>query len=55
MEYLRIIDDLRAAGANGVIPGCTEVGMLIQQAHTDVPLFDPTRIHASIAVGFAIG
>jgi len=49
-EYLRIIDDLRAAGAQAVIEGCTEIGLLVGPEHTDVPLFDTTRIHAQQAV-----
>jgi len=49
-EYLRIIDDLRQRGAQGVIEGCTEIVMLVQQQHTDVPLFDTTAIHAQEAV-----
>ena len=50
LEYLRIMDDLRAQGAEGVIEGCTEIVMLVQQAHTDMPLFDTTAIHAQAAV-----
>lgn len=53
-EYLRIIDGLRARGADGVIAGCTEIGMLVAQAHTDVPLFDTTAIHAEAAVERAL-
>ena len=53
-EYLRIMDDLRAAGAEGVIEGCTEIVMLVQQEHTDIPLFDTTSIHAEAAVEMAL-
>jgi len=49
-EYLRIIRDLQRRGAQGVIEGCTEIVMLVQQQHTDVPLFDTTAIHAEAAV-----
>jgi aspartate racemase len=49
-EYLRIIDELSASGAQAVIEGCTEIVMLVQQQHTDVPLFDTTAIHAQQAV-----
>lgn len=52
--FLRIIEDLRTAGAEGVIEGCTEIVMLVQQAHTDVPLFDTTQIHAQAAVAEAL-
>lgn len=53
-EYLRIIDGLAAAGAQGVIEGCTEIVMLVQQEHTHVPLFDTTAIHALEAVALAL-
>ena len=53
-EYLRIIEDLRSRGAEGIIEGCTEIVMLVQQQHTDVPLFDTTSIHAEEAVLEAI-
>ena len=53
-EYIRIIDKLRNQGAEAVILGCTEIALLVQQQHTDVPLFDTTAIHAEAAVRFAI-
>jgi len=53
-EYLRIIDSLAAQGAEGVILGCTEIGMLVNQSDTDVRLFDTTVIHAEKAVEYAI-
>lgn len=53
-EYLRIIKDLSKAGAKGVILGCTEIGLLIKQEDTDVPLFDTTNIHATSAALYAI-
>lgn len=54
-EFLRIIDDLHAQGAEGIIEGCTEIVMLVQQQHTTVPLFDTTAIHAETAVNRALG
>jgi len=53
-EFLRIIEELRDRGAEGIIEGCTEIVMLVQQQHTDVPLFDTTSIHAEEAVLEAI-
>ncbi|WP_456458525.1 aspartate/glutamate racemase family protein [Nitratifractor sp.] len=53
-KYLRIIDDLRLRGAEGIIEGCTEIGMLLTPEHTDIPLFDTTRIHALAAVEAAL-
>ncbi len=53
-EFLRIIGDLHAQGAEGIIEGCTEIVMLVQQPHTAVPLFDTTAIHAETAVNRAL-
>ena len=53
-EYLRIIDDLVANGADGVIEGCTEIGMLVKSQHTNVPHFDTTVVHANAAVDAAL-
>lgn len=50
IEFLRIIEQLHTAGAEGIIEGCTEITMLVQQSHTKVPLFDTTAIHAEEAV-----
>ena len=55
IKFLRIMEDLRARGAEGIIEGCTEIVMLVQQQHTDIPLFDTTAIHAQAAVARAIG
>ena len=49
-EYVRIIDELNQSGAEAVIEGCTEIGLLVKQQHTTVQLFDTTRIHAEQAV-----
>jgi len=53
-EYLRIIDLLANQGAEAVILGCTEIGMLVSQGDTKVKLFDTTAIHAERAVEYAI-
>jgi len=53
-EYLRIIATLAHAGAEGIILGCTEIGLLVSQADCSLPLFDTTRIHALAAVQFAL-
>lgn len=54
-KYLRVIDDLAGQGAQGVILGCTEIGLLIQQGDTPLPVFDTTQIHAAKAAMLAIG
>jgi len=53
-QYLRIIDSLAAQGAEAVILGCTEIGLLVSQDDTPVPLVDTTLIHAQAAVEFAL-
>lgn len=52
-EYLRIMNQMRDSGAQGVIEGCTEITMLVRQEHTSIPLFDTTSIHAQAAVDLA--
>lgn len=53
-KYLGIIADLEESGAQGVILGCTEIGLLIQQKDTKLPVFDTTQIHATKAALMAI-
>ncbi len=53
-EYARIMRDLAARGAQGIILGCTEITLLVEQADSPVPVFDTTRIHAQAAVDFAL-
>lgn len=53
-EFLRIIAELKNQGAQGVILGCTEIGLLIKQQDTDLPVFDTTYIHASKAALYSI-
>ena len=53
-KYLEIIERLRERGAQGVIEGCTEIVMLVEQKHTNLPLFDTTTIHARAAVEMAL-
>ena len=42
-------------GAEGVILGCTEIGLLVRPQDSQAPLFDTTRIHAEAAVDYALG
>ncbi|MDB9528557.1 aspartate/glutamate racemase family protein [Oscillatoria sp. CS-180] len=53
-EYLTIINRLKAAGAEGIIAGCTEITLLIQQADLSIPLLDTTALHAAAAVDLAL-
>lgn len=49
-NYLKIMNNLIEKGAEGIILGCTEIGLLIKQQDTSIPLFDTTYIHAKKAV-----
>ena len=53
-EFLRVIEGLADKGAQGVILGCTEIGLLIQQADVSIPVFDTTLIHTARAVELAL-
>lgn len=53
-RYQAVIQRMIDEGAQGVILGCTEIVLLIQQEHVSVPVFDTTRIHAEAAVRFAL-
>ena len=53
-EYLRIIDALRAEGAEAIILGCTEITLLVKPEQTTMPLYDTTAIHAAAAVDQAL-
>lgn len=53
VQYLRIINDLKSQGAEAIVLGCTEIPLLVQQAHTPIPLYDTTAIHAASAVALA--
>ncbi|MFA7284209.1 MAG: aspartate/glutamate racemase family protein [Candidatus Absconditabacterales bacterium] len=52
--YISIINNLELAGAQGIVLGCTEIGLLIQQKDTSIPLFDTTQIHTSAIVDYAL-
>jgi aspartate racemase len=53
-QYLAAIDQLIAHGAQGIILGCTEIGLLVRAEDCPVPVFDTTRLHAQAAVDFAL-
>lgn len=53
-KYLQIIQSLADRGAEGVILGCTEIGLLVKQEDCELPLFDTTLIHARAAVEMAL-
>ena len=53
-KFQQVIDKLREKGAEGVILGCTEIGLLIHQSDSSLPIFDTTQIHAKRAVDIAL-
>ncbi|MEB9879244.1 aspartate/glutamate racemase family protein [Bacillus cereus] len=52
--YKRVIEELVQKGAQGIILGCTEIGLLIKQENVSVPIFDTTHIHVIEAVKVAL-
>ena len=52
--YLQVIDALAEQGAEGVIFGCTEIGLLVPEESSPLPVFDTTAIHAADAVEFML-
>lgn len=53
-EFKRIISDMHDRGADGVILGCTEIGMLVSDKDSVIPVFDTTKIHALEAAIYAL-
>jgi aspartate racemase len=49
-----IIESLRRQGAEGIVFGCTEIGLMLGSADSPLPILDTTAIHAAAAVDFAI-
>jgi len=52
-QYRRIMRELAAGGAQGILLGCTEIDLLVGPADAPVPVFDTTRLHAQRAVELA--
>lgn len=52
--YLKTIENLTALGAEGVILGCTEIGLLINQEDLPLPFFDTAQLHSEMAVDFIL-
>ncbi|EFC78954.1 aspartate/glutamate racemase family protein [Parafrankia sp. EUN1f] len=54
-KYVKIVDDLAGKGAQAVIFGCTEIGLLLSQSDCSIPVFDTTLIHVETALEWAMG
>ncbi|AXK52144.1 aspartate/glutamate racemase family protein [Pseudomonas protegens] len=52
--YQQVIESLRTRGAQAIILGCTEIGLLLKPEHSPLPLLDTTELHARAAVDFAL-
>jgi aspartate racemase len=52
--FVALAETMAGAGAEALILGCTEVGLLVQQADVSIPLFDTTDIHARADVDFCL-
>ena len=50
----KVIEKLKGIGAEGIILGCTEIGMLVSAESTISRMYDTTKIHAEQAVNFAL-
>ena len=53
-RYIEVVDRARRDGADGIIFGCTEIGMLLSPADFDIPCFDTAAIHATAAAELAL-
>ena len=53
-QFVAIIERLAKSGAEGIILGCTEIGLLVHDKDSSIPLFDTTKIHAMAAVEYAL-
>jgi aspartate racemase len=54
LAYIEIIGRLKAAGAQAVILGCTEITMIINEANSPLPVYDTTRLHALASIEMAL-
>ena len=54
-RYVEVVQRLADAGAEAIILGCTEIGMLIGAEDVPVPVFDTTAIHAAAGVDWLLG
>lgn len=53
-KFRTVIEKMAAGGAQGVILGCTEIGLLVKEKDSPLPVFDTTIIHAEAAVEYAL-
>lgn len=53
-KFLEVMERLKNKGTEGIILGCTEIGLLVKQNDFELPLFDTTEIHAKRAVELAL-
>jgi aspartate racemase len=54
-EFIRIANSMHSAGINGLVLGCTEIGLLLKQEDVPIELFDTTLLHVIAAVSWSLG
>ncbi|MGC6174314.1 aspartate/glutamate racemase family protein [Lacrimispora sp. 38-1] len=54
-KFNKVITGLKQQGAQGVILGCTEIGLLIKQEDSALPVYDTALLHAEAAAEYAMG
>ena len=52
--FLKVIEGLRGRGAQGIVLGCTEIPLLVEPHHCELPLFNTALVHAGAALNFAL-
>jgi len=52
--FIKIINELRSRGAEGIVLGCTEIPLLVHQNDCNIKLFNTTEIHAERALNLAV-
>ena len=55
LRFAEVVSELEHAGAEAIILGCTEVGLLLRPGDVDMPLFDTTLLHAEALAAFSLG
>lgn len=53
-QFLAVMENLARQGARGIILGCTEIGLLVRQEDSTLPLFDTAALHAAAAADLAL-
>lgn len=52
--YIKIIEELTAQGAEAIVLGCTEIGLLVRPEDVSVPLIDTVQVHVDLALDYIL-